>query len=78
MDYVLQIVYCTTLQSSATKKIILSYIKELEKQLLKKPGNHKKSNVPTYKSDTKLSNEYCPFKTKQLNPKVSWQIKRKR
>lgn len=38
--------------------------------------NHKKSfNAPTYKSDTKLSTEYLTLKTKQLNLKVSWQIK---
>ena len=39
--------------------------------------NHKKSNVPNYKNDTKLSNEYCPFKTKELNSKVPWKIKTK-
>ena len=40
--------------------------------------NHKKSfNVPTYKNDTKLSTEYWALKTKQLHPKVSWQIKRR-
>ena len=40
--------------------------------------NHKNScNVPTHKNDSKLSNEYWTFKTKQLNPTVSWQIKRR-
>ena len=44
----------------------------------KRYTNHKKScNVPTYKNDIKLSTEYWAFKTKQLNPKVSWQIKRR-
>ena len=43
----------------------------------KRYGNHKKSfNVPTYKNDTNLSTEYWALKAKQLNPKVSWQIKR--
>ena len=35
MVYVLQIVYCATLQSPAKKKIIPSYIVEFTKQLLK-------------------------------------------
>ena len=44
----------------------------------KRYANHKKSfNVPTYKNDAKLSTEYWALKTKQLNPKVSWQIKRR-
>ena len=44
----------------------------------KRYANHKKSfDVPTYKNDTKLSTEYWALKTKQLNPKVSWQIKRR-
>ena len=34
MIYVLQKVYCTTLQASATKKVTPSYIKEFAKQLL--------------------------------------------
>ena len=43
----------------------------------KRYANRKKSfNVPTYKNDTKRSTEYWTLKTKQLNPKVSWQIKR--
>ena len=42
----------------------------------KRYTNHKKSfNVPTYKNDTKLSTKYWALKTKQLNPKMSWQIK---
>ena len=44
----------------------------------KRYANQKKSfNVPTYKNDTKLSTEYLALKTKQLNPKVLWQIKRR-
>ena len=41
-------------------------------------ANHKKTiNVPTYKNDTKLFIKYWALKTKQLNPKVSWQVKRR-
>ena len=44
----------------------------------KRYANHKKSfNIPTYKNDIKLSTEYRALKTKQLNPKVSWQIKKR-
>ena len=49
-----------------------------ETTLKKRYANHKKSfNVPTYKNNTKLSTEYWALKIKQLNPKVSWQIKRR-
>ena len=41
-------------------------------------ANQKKSfNVPNFKNDTKLPTEYWAPKTKQLNSKVSWQIKRR-
>ena len=44
----------------------------------KRYANHKKYfKVPTYKNDTKLSTEYWALKTKQLNSKMSWQIKRR-
>ena len=40
--------------------------------------NHNNSfNVPTYTNNTKLFTEYCALKTKQLNLKVSWQIKKR-
>ena len=49
-----------------------------ETTLKKRYANHKKSfNVPNYKNDTKLSTEYWALKTKQVNPKLSWQIKRR-
>ena len=39
-------------------------------------SNHKKSfNVPFYKHETKVSTEYWKLKTKQLNPRISWNIK---
>ena len=33
-------------------------------------------NVSFYKHDTKLSTEYWDLKMKQLNPQISWKIKR--
>ena len=79
MVSVLQKVCCTTLQSPATKENYTKLYKGIcETTFKKRYRNHKKSfNVPTYKNDTKLSTEYWTLKTKQLNPKVSWQIKRR-
>ena len=37
----------------------------------------KSFNIPSFKNDIELSTEYWALKTKQLNPKVSWQIKRR-
>ena len=56
------------LKSPATKKIMPSYIKEFEKQLLKNATQTTKSLLT-----------FQPTKTipKQLNPKVPWQIKRR-
>ena len=49
-----------------------------ETTLEKRYANHKRSfNVSTYENDTKLCTEYWFFKTMRLNPKVSWQIKRR-
>ena len=45
---------------------------------LKHYANYKKCfNIPTYTNNTKLSIKYWVLKIKQLNPKVSWQIKRR-
>ena len=56
MDYVLQIVYCTTLQSSATKKIIPSYIKELGKQqkTIKSPTFQTTKTIPNFLTNIAL------------------------
>ena len=55
-----------------------NYTKELTKHVLRNAiENTKKSfNVPFYKHDTKLSTEYWDLKMKQLNPQISWKIKR--
>ena len=43
----------------------------------KRFSNHKKSfNVPLYKHNTKLSTKCWNLKVKQLNPQISWKIKR--
>ena len=61
-----------------TRIINQNYTKELTKHVLRNAiENTKKSfNVPFYKHDTKLSTEYWNLKMKQLNPQISWKIKR--
>ena len=43
----------------------------------KRYRNHKKPfNVPLYKHDTTLSTKHWNSKTKQLNPRIAWKMKR--
>ena len=59
-------------------KIVPKYMNEFSKQLFKNALQTIKGlNTPTYKNDTKRCTDYLALKTKQLNPKVSWKIKRR-
>ena len=68
MFYVLQKVCCTSLQSSATKKIIPSYIREFAEQLLKNATQTIKSLL-TFQPKKMIPHFLPNIKTNQLNPK---------
>ena len=70
-------IYYATISCNDKNYLPKLYKGSCETSFKKRCSNHKKSfNVSLYKHDTKLSTEYWNLKTKQLNPRISWKIKK--